>query len=269
MMTSLALAVALAAFEPQGSSPYAVDWVFDTTLTLASFGTLSAMHQLAGRSIQGDYVCTEADPTTPCDPGQLNRLDRGTVGDNSKTWDKIGSVSLYAIIGGVAVGTVLDNAVSGTHGRFRGFLADAAVTAEATGLATLTTHVLRYAVRRPRPTQYAGGADIAMSDQERHLSFPSGHVTSTSAMATAFATTFWLRHPDSPWRWVIASSSVVVSGISGYGRVGGGRHFTSDWIAGQVIGTAFGLLVPLAHRADLSVSVSTGDTKTLNVMGSF
>ena len=268
-MTSLALALALTAFEQQGSSPYAVDWVFDGTLTLASFGTLSAMPQLAGRRIHGAYVCTEADPTTPCDPGDLNGLDRGTVGNNSKTWDKIGSVSLYAIIGGVAVSTVLDNALSSSAGRLRGFLADGVVIVETTGLATLTTHVLRYAVRRPRPTQYEGGADIAMSDQERHLSFPSGHVTSTSAMATAFATTFWLRHPDSPWRWVVAGSSVAVSTISGYGRVGGGRHFPSDWIAGQVIGTAFGMLVPLAHRADLSVSVSTGETKTVNLMGTF
>ncbi len=265
MMISLTLALALTASEPQGSSPYEVDYVFDTTLTLGSFAALTAMHQLAGPSLPSNYICSQATPDVPCDRGDLNKLDRGTVGDHDKTWDKIGSLSLYAVIGGTAVGVMIDNGLSPRDGKLRGILADTLVIAEATSLATFTTHILRYAVRRPRPTQYVGGADIAMSDQERHLSFPSGHVTSTSALATGFATTFWLRHPDSPWRWAVAGGSVVVSTISGYGRVAGGRHFPSDQIAGQIIGTAFGLLVPLAHRADLAVNVSTGDTKMITI----
>lgn len=267
MITTLVLTVALAGGEAQGSSPYAVDYVVDTTLTLGSFAVLTAMHQLAGPSLPSNYICSQATPDVPCDRSDLSKLDRGTVGDHNKTWDKIGSLSLYAVIGGTALGVIADNGLSGREGRLRGVLADTLVIAEATSLATLTTHVLRYAVRRPRPTQYVGGADIDMSDQERHLSFPSGHVTSVSAMATGFATTFWLRHPDSPWRWVVAGGSVAVSTISGYGRVAGGRHFPSDQIAGQVIGTAFGLLVPLAHRADVAVNVSTGDTKMITVTG--
>ena len=129
---------------------------------------------------------------------------------------------------------------------------------ESTGLAVMTTHAIRFGIRRPRPTQYEGGADVDMSDLERHLSFPSGHSTTSAALATSFAMTYWLRHPDSPWRWAVAGGSVAAATLAGYGRVGAGRHFPSDHIAGQVIGTAFGILIPLAHKANVAVNVSTG-----------
>jgi membrane-associated phospholipid phosphatase len=269
MMTSLALALALTAFEPQGTSPYAVNWVFDTTLTLSSFSMVYLMHEVAGKSLDNDYICSEAHPDTPCDPSTLPGIDRGTVGKHSKTWDNVGNYGFYAIIGGAALGAALDNGLSGGTGRFRGFAADTIVIMESTGLAVATAHAIRFGIRRPRPTQYEGGADVQMSDLERHLSFPSGHSTSSAAIATAFATTYWLHHPDDPSRWFVAGGSFAAATLAGFGRVGAGRHFPSDAIAGQVIGTAFGILIPLAHEANLNVAVSTGDSKTINVSGTF
>lgn len=267
MVTGLALVLALSAFEPQGTSPYEVDYVFDTTLTLGSFSLVFLMHDIAGKSLPNDYICSEMNPTERCDPADLNSMDRGIIGKASKTWGNIGKYSFYGIIAGAAVGAALDNALSPGEGRARGFFADTLIIAESTGLAVMTAHSIRFGIRRPRPTQYEGAADVNMSDVERHLSFPSGHSTTTAAITTSFATTFWLRHPDSPWRWVVAGSSVALATVSGFGRVGAGRHFPSDAIAGQLIGTAFGILVPLAHRADVAVNVNTGDTKMLTVTG--
>lgn len=270
MINALAVVSLLAAFEPQPPSPYAIDYVFDSTLTLGSFATLLMLHEVAGGSLDNAYICSEAHPDTQCNPSTVNRFDRGAIHNHSKTWDAVGTYGLFAIIGGAAVGSALDNALSGSSSRMRGFAADVMVIAESTSMATLTTHIIRYGVRRSRPTQYVGGnADIDMAAQERHLSFPSGHATSAAAISTSFATTFWLRHPESPWRWVVASGSVVAAGLAGYGRVGAGRHFPSDIIAGQLIGTAFGILVPLTHRADVSIAVSAGDTKAMTISGKF
>jgi membrane-associated phospholipid phosphatase len=265
----LAVSLVVSAFEPQGPSPYKVDYVFDSTLTLGSFASLLVFHEIMGKSLDNDYVCSQRLGDQPCDPKGLSKFDRGTIGKHSKAWDHIGTYGLFVIAGGAILGSALDNALSDSDQRFRGFAADALVIVEATGLSTFFTHAIRYGIRRPRPTQYAGAVDVDMSAQERHLSFPSGHATSTTAITTAFATTFWLRHPDSPWRWVVAGGGVVAAGLSNYGRVGAGRHFPSDILAGSIIGTAFGILVPLAHRADVSVGVTTGEQKSVTVGGAF
>jgi membrane-associated phospholipid phosphatase len=270
MINALVLVSLVASFDAQPPSPYAIDYVFDSTLTLGSFGTLLLLHEVAGGSLQNNYICSYAQTDSPCDPKSVNKFDRGAIHNHSKAWDDVGTYGLFVIIGGALVGSALDNSFTESDHRFRGFASDALVMIETTGMATLTTHIIRYGVRRPRPTQYVGGnTDIDMAAQERHLSFPSGHATSAAAISTSFATTFWLRHPESPWRWVVAGGSVVAAGVSGYGRVGAGRHFPSDVIAGQLIGTAFGILVPLAHRADVQVNVSGGETKQLTVSGTF
>lgn len=270
MLAPIALATLLVtAFEPQNPSPYAVDYVFDSTLTLGSFASLLVFHEIMGSSLDNDYVCSERLGDQKCDPAGLSKFDRGTIGKHSKAWDHVGTYGLFVILGGALLGEALDNGYAESDHRFRGFAADFMIIAEATATATFFTHAVRYGIRRPRPTQYEGAADVDMSDQERHLSFPSGHATSVGAIATAYATTFWLRHPESPWRWVVAGGSVVAAGVANYGRVGAGRHFPSDILAGQIIGTAFGILVPLAHRADLSVNVSAGETKSVTVGGAF
>lgn len=265
----LVASFALTTFAPQTPSPYAVDYVFDSTLTLGSFGTLLVLHNIMGPTLDNEYACSERTGDQRCDPADLTRFDRHVIGKRSKSWDRIGTYGLFVVLGGAILGTALDNGLAPSDHRMRGFIADALVMTETVGTATFFTHILRYSIRRPRPSQYEGAVDVDMGAQERHLSFPSGHATSTAAITTAFATTFWLRHPDSPWRWVIAGGSVVAAGLSNYGRVGGGRHFPSDILAGQIIGTAFGILVPLAHRADVSVGVSAGEQKSVTVSGSF
>ncbi len=132
------------------------------------------LHQVAGGSLDNAYICSQAHPDIQCDPKTVNKFDRGAINNHSKTWDAVGTYGLFAIIAGGLVGTALDNGMSESDHRFRGFAADATIVIETTGIATLTTHVIRYGVRRSRPTEYVGGADVSMSPQERHLSFPSG-----------------------------------------------------------------------------------------------
>ena len=77
-----------------------------------------------------------------------------------------------------------------------------------------------------------------------------------ASASTAYATTFWLRHPDSPWRFAVIGGVVALTGVTGYGRIGGGWHFYTDVFAGAAIGATAGLVVPALHRKHLEVAVA-------------
>ena len=62
--------------------------------------------------------------------------------------------------------------------------------------------------------------------------------------------TFGYKYPNSPWRWAIYGSAALVTGITGYARTEGGKHFYSDIIAGAALGVTMGILVPYLHRSD-------------------
>ena len=61
--------------------------------------------------------------------------------------------------------------------------------------------------------------------------------------------TFGYKYPDSSWRWAVYSSAALITGITGYARTAGGKHFYSDIIAGAALGVTMGILVPYLHRS--------------------
>ena len=96
--------MALSVAEPQGTSPYAVDYVFDGTLTVGSLSMVYLMHEIAGKSLDNDYICSEAHPDVPCTRANLPSIDKSEIGKHSKTWDKVGNYGFYTIIGGAVLG---------------------------------------------------------------------------------------------------------------------------------------------------------------------
>ena len=130
---------------------------------------------------------------------------------------------------------------------------DLLVVTEAGLLTTLLTSTLKYAVRRPRPTQYNPDMPNRFGASEHQLSFPSGHTSVAAAVATSYAMTFGLRHPDSPWRWAVYAGGGVAALFTGYARVAAGMHFYTDIIGGLALGAAVGTLVPWMHRKEVSL----------------
>ena len=92
-------------------------------------------------------------------------------------------------------------------------------------------YAIKLLVRRPRPVLDGlpplGGAPSS-------LSFPSAHSTSSFAVATA-ATRI---APEAAVLYVLAAAIAI-------GRPYLGMHYPSDVLAGALLGTALGLLVPL------------------------
>jgi membrane-associated phospholipid phosphatase len=149
---------------------------------------------------------------------------------------------------------LFDTVVRPEQSDWGAFLDDLLVISEAVGVSLVATHTLRYATRRPRPIQYLPNASTGSA--ERHLSFPSGHTTASAAGVSAYAVTFWHRHPASPWRWVVAGGGALLTAFTAYTRVEAGMHFYTDVTAGILIGATAGIVVPLLHVYEAPVAVA-------------
>lgn len=103
---------------------------------------------------------------------------------------------------------------------------------------------------RYRPITYV--AEASMEDRQdpvNHLSFFSGHTSSTATSCFFMAKVLDDMHPElGAKRWLIYGAAAVPSALVGYSRVQGGKHFPSDVIVGSLFGAAVGVLVPEFHR---------------------
>ena len=89
---------------------------------------------------------------------------------------------------------------------------------------------LKYTVGRERPTYQSNPYEFRPFTS--HNSFPSGHATQAFAVATVIAS-----HYPSWWVQVVAYGS---AGLVGYCRIEQNAHFTSDVVAGALIGWSVG-----------------------------
>ena len=166
-----------------------------------------------------------------------------------------------------------DSLLTSGDTKARDMVTDSAVVLEAFLISNVAVITLKHAMRRPRPSQYTDAApEEYFGSLEHQLSFPSGHAAAVSSAMTATTMTYWLRHPDSPARWVLAGSSLGLTVVTALGRVQAGKHFPSDVFTGAVIGTTTGLAVPWVHRAEseLQSTVSwTGQNALVSLSGQF
>ncbi len=145
--------------------------------------------------------------------------------------------------------------------------------------ATLT-HVVKHAVRRPRPYSYgeAWQAEHQAAldagepvDCEAQLSFYSGHTSAAGAWSFALAHSMSITHD---WSWQVrAVPYLAATGITawtGILRVRAHKHFPSDVLVGGLAGAAVGILVPELHRSDrlgLAAASSIDGTPTVGFSG--
>ncbi len=108
---------------------------------------------------------------------------------------------------------------------------------------------LKNGIYRERPFMYYDGtrpADVEPGDS--HMSFPSGHTVFAFNAASFAATAFSLYYPDSRWRVPVTASAFTLAGATAILRVASGNHFVTDTLAGAMIGSFTGFIVPYAAR---------------------
>lgn len=126
------------------------------------------------------------------------------------------------------------------EGAPREALVDALVIVEAASVAQVLNATAKdvFARRRPGTTG---------TDPQANRSFYSGHASLAFSLATATGTVASMRgYPAAPWLW---ATGLVLAGATGYLRVAGNAHWSTDVLAGAALGGLTGWAVPwYLHR---------------------
>ncbi|MCK5688749.1 phosphatase PAP2 family protein [Myxococcota bacterium] len=235
-------------------SVYDVDPYAEGAAVGGTFIMLGLLDYVVKPTLDGGISCSNPNSDGYCDPSQLNSLDRSVLDNDSETWRHLSDAGLYTAIGITLVADAVDVFGMSKDGTSSDYFTDLLVISETVAATTLLTDLIKYSVQRPRPAQYKDGVSVASYDNR--LSFPSGHTSSTTALATSYAMTFALRNPDNPWRYAVFAGALGLSATTGYARIAGGKHFPTDVAAGFVMGATMGFLVPWLHRQNSSAALS-------------
>jgi membrane-associated phospholipid phosphatase len=144
---------------------------------------------------------------------------------------RFGAEYSFAVLGGYAVFGVAARDREAMNVAVDGLLA----SLFASGIAT---PVLKFAVGRARPNADLGNhyfTPFSTSNQ----SFPSGHTTQAFAVASVIAA-----HDSHLWVKIVAYG---IAGTVGLARIEQNAHWTSDVLAGAILGTAIGNAVVLLN----------------------
>ena len=218
-------AAGLAAQTP--APPYRVGWA-----DVASVSAGATIALLGTRATPPPSTCA------PCDRADLPGIDRWTAGLRSGPARTASHVALVGVAGGAMLA-----ATSGVGpARARGNLA---VLANAVAWTAAATEWLKVGVHRARPALYQDGAVQAAAEATNRKSLPSGHTS--IAFATAVTYTTLAQRQQMPH--ATRNSLLLLGGATGVGalRVLGGRHFSTDVLAGAALGAAIGWIAARLH----------------------
>jgi len=113
------------------------------------------------------------------------------------------------------------------------------------------SHLPKAVIKRYRPYSYNDEVeDEIRSSPAATLSFFSAHTSESFASAVFLSTTFNKYHPDSNLTPYIWGSSLLLASAVGYLRYASGNHFPTDIIAGAIVGSVVGFLIPLIHESN-------------------
>jgi membrane-associated phospholipid phosphatase len=128
---------------------------------------------------------------------------------------------------------------------------DALVVSESAALAMVANQLVKFAVGRERPYVHASGASPG---PDGDLSFYSGHTTFTFSLAVASGTVASLRgYRLAPVVW---AAGLTTAAATGWLRIAADKHYATDVLTGAALGSAFGVVVPLLHRAPDAVAIT-------------
>lgn len=175
-----------------------------------------------------------------CDPASVNALDRWVIGSRSDLAEALSNVMVVAL-------PVLGLGLTLADEQGAAFWQDTFVAVEAYAVHGLVVSLVKAAARRPRPYVYDRSlpADVRVGSQST-LSFFSGHSSSAFVTVVAFAETHRRRHEGASVVAVYAAGLTLATVVAAC-RILAGKHFLTDVLAGALVGTAFGLLMPALH----------------------
>jgi len=111
--------------------------------------------------------------------------------------------------------------------------------------------VVKAAVARPRPYTYSNDpALVAYAEgqgRDSHLSFYSGHASTTFSASVAGAYLFAQSTSDTNARAAVWGLELAMAAATADLRTRAGKHFYSDVLVGAGVGAGVGILIPYLH----------------------
>jgi membrane-associated phospholipid phosphatase len=245
------LAPAAAQQDTASDAPHALrfNWTRDGVITGAA-GALWISSEALFKDDLAPATCRWCD-RAPDGTDRLNRLDRwgrgiagGTEASRKRadTWSNVIGFGLLPL--GLLGTQFAAGRSSGASGEF--FAQDATIMVETAVIASVVNQAVKFTVGRERPFVHVLPDDqkgLTAHPSDNNLSFYSGHTNLAFSMVVSAGTVASLRgykHQGLIWGVGLPLAASV-----GLLRMGADKHYLSDVLTGAVVGSAFGVAVPL------------------------
>jgi membrane-associated phospholipid phosphatase len=229
-----------------GQGPYVLSWKKEIPLlgVSALLGIPAFVADPGRTTMSGEEIAL-------LDPGDVNALDRPATENWSEQADRLSDIGLYTPAALAAISTLAMPALAGSGTFWKDSYTLGMIWLEANLMGLTGTELVKISVKRVRP--YAYNEEIPPEEKEGNdvrKSFFS-RTTALSAVNSFFlARVYADYYPESPWRLLTWSLAALVPAGTATMRVRAGRHFTTDVMAGYVLGAALGTFIPWLHKTD-------------------
>lgn len=193
----------------------------------------------------------------------LNAVDRAgralRWGEGEKTADTLSNIGAFGLLPLSAIG--LDAMLTHQSGDVRRSIEDLLIVSETATLAAVLNQAIKFAVGRERPFVHALPPEqrpFTEHPSDNNLSFYSGHASFVFSIAVATGVVAEQR--GYPHAWLVWAVGMPLAATTAYLRIGADKHYLTDVVTGAVIGSAFGVGIPLLFhpRVDEAAPVNEG-----------
>jgi membrane-associated phospholipid phosphatase len=184
----------------------------------------------------------------------VNRFDRSATRQWSTSSQKASSILAYTSIlaPSICIGPQVYDS------KYNESIILTVMFAEAMLVSSGINRNVKNTVQRKRPYVY----NSSISYEDRHdessdakKSFYSSHTSFAFCAATFTTKIFSDIYPATFWRYVVSAGTFSLAATVGFLRYKGGMHYPTDILAGAVMGSATGYLVPWMHEGKSSVTI--------------
>ena len=220
-------------------SPYKLSW--DTDGYIAGAGMITGLTALA--------IDQSVHPLTLQEVSQLsresvNRFDRSATYRYSTSASNASDV-LYTIALTAPAALLTDQSIR------KDWQTLALMYLEMYGWVGSATELTKASAKRIRPFVYNPNVPFNnKSSSDSRKSFFSGHSSVAFSSAVFISTVYSDYNPNSPWKSYIWTGSLLTASVVGLLRYEAGAHFPTDILAGAVVGSAIGYVIPWLHRVE-------------------
>ena len=220
------------------------------------------------------FVAAKYGPTTCgwCDTrSSLNAFDSAGArlfdGVNRPPAELASDMFGYAVTPALAIGLSLAASLDSSRGqsakwRARRYGIDVLLMSESLATTLAIMQLAKFTTQRRRPDAIDEPVDgTRIVDQ--NASFFSGHTALAFSLATSAGTIAALRHERlAPVVFVIGTAAATVTGML---RVAANQHFVTDVLAGALVGSVVGVIVPVLHRVKAPVRIGGSASATAGI----